>query len=180
MSLTPPTLIVIGGFAGSGKSTLARRLGRHLSILPYEKDAIAKTIRESPHFSGNVGGLAFDLFFSIARQALNNNCSLILDQNMGYTLTWRSLTQFQQEVGQDKVKIFLLNCPFELCLSRFAARTGHPDIGRVTLDDLQQHKFKWDYLQENELPQAIRIDATQSQDAVFAAVLRHLSPRIDQ
>ena len=174
MNTLAPTLIVIGGFAGAGKSTLARRLGRHLSILAYEIDEISKALRESPDFSGKDRGVAFDLCYSIARQALNNNCSLILDQNMGRAITWQHLTKFQKEVGQDAVQIFLLDCPFDLCLSRFEARTEHPDIDRITLDDIHRHKFKWDYLQENEFPQAIRIDATQSPDAVFADVLSHL------
>ncbi len=59
-------------------------------------------------------------------------------------------------------------------MQRFAARTEHPNIDDVTLEDLDKHKFKWDYLNENRLPQAVRIDATDSPDQVFNTVMEYL------
>ena len=151
-----PTLIVIGGFAGSGKSKLARRLGRELSVPVFEIDAIAKLIQQSPSYDGSHNKrypLTFDLFFGLARQLLANNCSLILDQNMGHEMTWRNVRAFREEmstsvgksipIDQTAVKIFLLDCPYELCLARFAARTQHPNLHDVTLDNINAHKHKW-------------------------------------
>lgn len=36
--------------------------------------------------------------------------------------------------------------------------------------------MKWDYLNDNEFPNAIRIDAARSRDEVFADVMVHLIP----
>ncbi|MEM7113358.1 MAG: AAA family ATPase [Chloroflexota bacterium] len=181
-----PTLIVIGGFAGSGKSTLARSLGYELPLPVFEIDAIARMIQQSPSYDGSSNKrypLTFDLFFGMARQFLANNCSLILDQNMGHEITWRNLRAFRAEVersnaiGQTAVKIFLLDCPYELCLARFATRTEHPNLHDVTFDDIDDHKHKWHFVQENDFPDAIRIDATRSQEDVFAEVLDYLDAK---
>ena len=171
-------LIAIGGFAGAGKSTLARRLGRELSIPVFEIDQIAKSIQLSESFTGtpqDAYGISFDLFFDFAKTHLGNNGNLIFDQNLGHARTWQNIEQLRSKLeGKAKIKIFILDCPWELCLERFAVRTEHPNIDDVTLHDLANHKWKWDYLNENKLPQAIRIDATQTQDEVFRSVNKHL------
>jgi hypothetical protein len=48
----------------------------------------------------------------------------------------------------------------------------------VTIEDLDDHKYKWDYLNENELPDAIRIDATREPDDVLKEVLGYLEPPV--
>lgn len=170
-------LIVIGGFAGSGKSTLARSLSQALSYPVFEIDHLARSIQDSKDFHGQsheAYGISFDLFFSFAKNQLDNGCSMILDQNMGHSLTWRNIHQLKSSLKQSNVLIFLLDCPYELCLSRFAARTEHPNLDDVTVDDMPDHKHKWDYLNDNELPEAIRIDATQSANAVLNDVMMYL------
>lgn len=178
MKRLTPQLIAIGGFAGAGKSTLARSLGRHLQTPVFEIDQIAKSIQNSATFKGSAQdayGVAFDLFFDFAVMHLRNGGSLIFDQNLGHERTWQNLEKLRAELADTAdIKIFILECPYEVCLERFAARTEHPNIDDVTLADLADHKFKWDYLNENELPQAIRIDATSSSSAVFDQVRSHL------
>jgi adenylate kinase family enzyme len=167
-------MIVIGGFAGSGKSTLAKKLGNILSIPVFEIDHLARSIRESKDFHGENSeayGITFDLFFSFARSHLKNGCSLILDQNMGHAMTWEAVRKLRDSLSNIEVKIFVLECPYELCVTRFALRTEHPNLKEVTVEDLADHKYKWDYLNENELPDAIRIDATREPDDVLKEVL---------
>lgn len=169
-----PCLIVIGGFAGAGKSTLARRLGRVLTVPFYEIDLVARTIADSRDFQGtNAKGVAFDLFWMFAQTCLENGISLIFDQNMGQSRHWEKLVDICASVPDARMLTFILDCPYELCVARFEARTEHPDLGYVEIHD---HKYKWDYLDENEFPGAIRIDATRSPDEVFADVMTHLAP----
>ncbi|MFN8439190.1 MAG: ATP-binding protein [Caldilineaceae bacterium] len=173
-------LIIVGGFAGAGKSTLARRLGNTFSMPVYEIDALARSVQSSKDFHGashEAYGISFDLFFSLALIHLQNNCSLILDQNMGREQTWKNVEKLRTSLPGVEITILLLDCPYELCLSRVATRTDHPNQVEVTTEVLHSHKWKWDYLNENEFPEAIRVDATQSQEAVFAEVCTHLTPR---
>jgi thymidylate kinase len=170
-------LIIIGGFAGSGKSTLAKNIGRVFAIPVFEIDQIARSIKDSKDFHGNNSeayGIAFDLFFSFAQSHLQNQGSLILDQNMGHPLTWNNVEELRISLSNIEVVIFLLDCPYELCLSRVASRSEHPNLHEVTIENLKDHKHKWDYLNENELPSALRIDATRSPDIVFNEVMSHL------
>jgi len=170
---THPCLIVIGGFAGVGKSTLVRRLGQTLSLPFYEIDLVARAIADSRDFQGtNSKGVAFDLFWVLARTYLENGNSLIFDQNMGRPWQWQKLQEICDSVPHARMVTFILDCPYELCVMRFAARTEHPDLGQI---DIHAHKYKWDYLNNNEFPAAIRIDATRSQDAVWADVVTHLN-----
>ena len=179
MKRSTPQLIAIGGFAGVGKSTLAKNLGNHLQIPVFEVDQIAKSIQQSATFTGSTQdayGVAFDLFFDWAERHLKNGGSLIFDQNLGHKRTWQNLENFRSQLnGVAEVKIFILDCPFEVCLERFKKRTEHPNIDDVTLDDLADHKFKWDYLRDNDLPQAIRIDATQTSQNVFKEIMEYLA-----
>lgn len=171
-------MIVIGGFAGSGKSTLAKKLGNIFAIPVFEIDQVARSIRDSKDFHGKGSeayGIAFDLFFSFARTHLQNGCSLILDQNMGHAITWANVRRLRDSLNNVEVKIFILDCPYELCVARFASRTAHPNLHEVTIANLATHKFKWDYLKEQALPDAIRIDATKEPNEVLDAVLAYLA-----
>ena len=167
-------LIVIGGFAAAGKSTLSRRVGRVLNLPFYEIDLVGRAIADSRDFQGtNPKGVAFDLFWALARTYLENGNSLIFDQNMGRPWQWQQIEQICASIPHAQAVTFILDCPYDLCLERFNARTKHPDLGEV---DVDAHKYKWDYLNDNVFPDAIRIDATQSEDAVFAEVMAHLAP----
>lgn len=171
-------LIIIGGFAGAGKSTLARRIGAALCIPVYEIDALARGIKNSKDFHGashESYGISFDLFFALAAAHLQNNCSLVLDQNMGHEQTWKSVEKLRASVPDVEITIFLLDCPYELCLARVATRREHPNQTEVTTETLSAHKWKWDYLNDHEFPQAIRVDATQVPEVVFTQVLAHLT-----
>lgn len=171
-------LIIIGGFAGSGKSTLAKRVGKTLSIPVFEIDQIARSINDSRDFHGTGQesyGITFDLFFAFAENHLKNQSSLILDQNMGHELTWKNVEKLRNSLNDIETVIFLLDCPYELCLKRVHSRSEHPNLNQITADDLHQHKFKWDYLNENAFPEAVRIDATRPQNVVFDKVMLHLN-----
>ena len=168
-----PCLIVIGGFAGTGKSTLARNLGRVLNVPFYEIDLVARAIEDSRDFQGtNAKGVAFDLFWVLARAYLENGNSLTFDQNMGRPWQWQQLQEICDAVPHAQMVTFLLDCPYELCVDRFEARTEHPDLGQI---DIHQHKYKWDYLNDNQFSDAIRLDATRSQEKVLADTVVHLS-----
>ncbi len=172
-------LIVIGGFAGSGKSTLAKKLGHHFSIPVFEIDELAHTIKTSNDFHGEsreAYGIAFDLFFAFARRHLQQGSSLILDQNMGHALTWENVRIVRDTVPTVAVKIFLLDCPYDLCVTRVATRTAHPNLTEVTPAHLDDHKYKWEYVRTHAWPDAIRIDATRDPETVFQAVLNNLQP----
>lgn len=174
-----PKLIVIGGFAGAGKSTLGRSLGKALALPVYELDLVGQAIGASPDFSGakgNAKGVAYDLFWSFSRAHLTNGNSLIFDQNMGQVYQWKKLREVCASVPGAELKIFLLDCPFELCIERFKARTEHPDLESTARVNIHDHKFKWDYLNDNEFPDAIRIDATRTQEEVFVDVISHFAP----
>jgi predicted kinase len=173
-SVSSPRLIVIGGFAGAGKSTLARKVGRALALTVYEIDSIARFIADSRDFHGSnteAKGVAYDLFWSFARTHLENGNSLVFDQNMGRPQQWESIERVLSEVPGAEALVFILDCPYEICIERFSARTEHPDLDEV---DIHEHKFKWDYLNDNAFPGAIRIDATQSEEEVFDEILSHL------
>jgi predicted kinase len=169
-----PYLIVIGGFAGSGKSTLARRLGHALNLPFYEIDLVARAIDNSVDFCGtNPKGVAFDLFWTFARAHLENGNSLIFDQNMGRPYQWGKIKQLCTSIPKARLITIILDCPYELCVKRFESRANHPDLGRV---DIHRHKYKWDYLNDNDFPDVIRINASRLKDEVFTDVMFHLHP----
>jgi len=172
-----PQFIVIGGFAGSGKSTLARRLGSELQLPVFEIDQMAFVIRESDGFSDsalNPYHVAFDLFFSLARSILQSGCGLIFDQNMGHSQTWKNIERLTEELTNINLQIFLLNCPFDVCCKRVERRHEHPNLHQVTAAVLIDHKYKWDFLEENELPLARRVDATLPKQTVFDEVFANI------
>lgn len=176
--MTFTKLIVIGGFAGAGKSTLSRKLSRELSIPAFEIDHMHYAIRNSEGFQDctlNSSSIAFDLFYSIAERLLQDGCSLILDQNMGRKITWNHVERLASNIANVELQVFILECPFDLCVSRVELRTEHPNLFEVTANDLHDHKFKWDFLKENNFQQAIRIDATRSQEEVYQDVLSKIS-----
>ena len=155
-----PTLIVIGGFAGAGKSTLALEIGKRMGIPVFEIDQMARSIRESPDFRGGQRehyGIAFDLFFSMARRLLENRCSIILDQNMGHAVIWENVERLIASIENFDLRIFILDCPFEVCLERVDQRSMHPNYKEVTAETVREHKYKWDFLEKNDFPSAARI-----------------------
>lgn len=173
-----PRLIVIGGFAGAGKSTLGRSLGKALALPIYELDLVGHAIAESSDFHGakrEAKGVAYDLFWSFSRAHLENGNSLIFDQNMGQAHQWEKLREICASVAGAELIIFLLDCPYELCIERFEARTEHPELDSSAHVNIHDHKFKWDYLHDNEFPGAIRIDATRTQEEVFADVISNFA-----
>jgi len=168
-------LIVIGGFAGAGKSTLARRLGETLSLPVFEIDQIARDLHDSKDFHGTrkeAQGISFDFFYSFAKQCLQNRVSLILDQNMGHSITWQNVAKLSKQVEDIEVKILILDCPYEVCVQRFYNRENHPHQGNV---NIHEHKYKWDYLNENDFAGVLRIDATKPVEEVFREALSLLS-----
>ena len=172
---TPPRLIVVGGFAGAGKSTLARRLSNAMSVPVFEIDSIGRTIRNSENYHGTsreAQGIAFDFFYSFAKQCLQNRVSLILDQNMGHPITWQNVAKLGDQVGDVEVKILILNCPYEVCVHRFRQRDEHPHLNEV---NIHEHRYKWDYLNDNKFDGALRIDATKSEEEVFKEAISFLS-----
>lgn len=172
-----PRLIVIGGFAGAGKSTLGRSLSRALALPVYEIDLVAHAINNSQDFQGTkkeAKGVAFDLFWSFSRAHLENGNSLIFDQNMGQPWQWGKLKEVCSSVPGTELVTFILDCPYDLCIERFEARAEHPDLDEFAYIDIHDHRFKWDYLNDNEFPDAIRIDATRTQEEVLADVVAHM------
>lgn len=168
-------LIVIGGFAGAGKSTLARRLGDVLCVPVFEIDQIARNIHDSKDFHGTrkeALGVAFDFFYPFAKQCLQNRASLILDQNMGHPITWQNVAELSEQVENAEMKIIILDCPYEVCVQRFYNREKYPHKNEV---NIHEHKYKWDYLNENDFAGVHRIDATQPSEAVFRETLLLLS-----
>jgi thymidylate kinase len=85
-----------------------------------------------------------------------------------------NVRQLRNSLRNVAFKIFLLECPYELCVTRFLSRTEHPNLHEVTIENLANHKYKWDYLRENELPEAIRIDATREPQVVFDEVFGYI------
>ncbi len=96
---------------------------------------------------------------------------------MGHAITWTNIEKVRRDVDGTEVKIFLLDCPFEVCLERAGARLHHPNITEMSDETLRDHKYKWDFLDENDFPNAIRIDATKPQGVVLREVLGYLGYR---
>jgi predicted kinase len=149
-------------------------VGRALALPVYEIDSVARSVSDSRDFHGSnkeAKGVAFDLFWSFARANLENGNSLVLDQNMGRADQWSSIERVLATVPGAEGLVFILDCPYDLCVARFAGRTEHPDLDEV---NIHEHKYKWDYLNDNAFPEAIRIDATQLEEEVFEEVMSHL------
>lgn len=66
---------------------------------------------------------------------------------------------------------------FDVCVSRVADRVVPHDRVAVTAEELEEHRFKWEYITNAEIPDAIRIDATKSPESVFQEVVRSLGNR---
>ncbi len=168
-----PRLIVLGGFAGSGKSTLGRSLSADLSVPAYDVDLVAAGIERAEDFHGTrleAKGIAFALLWRLCKEHLRAGLSVVFDQNMGQPWQWGKLREVVASVPGAELNVFLLECPYQLCVDRAMARTDHPDQEAWATLYLGDHMLKWVYLFDNEFPEAIRVDATRDAKIVHAEV----------
>lgn len=172
----PVRLIVIGGFAGSGKSTLSLRLGRTLDLPVVDLDVIAHALQKSGDFSGGPGAF-FDLAYALIENFLRNGTSLIFEQNLGREQTWRRLKQICDTIEGVEFICLILDCPYEVCASRVASRMVPQHRVAVSAEELEMHKFKWEYLTNADIPGAVRIDGTKSPEAIFHEVIQLLGDK---
>ncbi len=166
------TLIVIAGFAGSGKSTVSKILSKKYSIPRLEIDFFGREsikMDELKNISADKKfAISYKITFKLAKELLNNGQSVILDINMCNPLSWQELSKIRKY----NKKIFILKCPFEICKKRVGERfLLSPKKQLIDGWNVDEVKYKWDFIEKKNYKSIIKIDAAQNIKKVVKAII---------
>lgn len=185
MTIGRPALIAIGGFPGTGKTAIGERLARNFCLARLSGDVFGNSIRKS--LDGAVrGDLAFragyDLMFKLCAELLGGGVSVLIDCSLGWELQWCALDGIRDQSTSLVWIPIILRCSQEVCLQRLQHRhveepSTHPPAATF-IERNHQLDGLWRYLDALDRPDAHSIDASDSLDAVYEAVLRDVEPQL--
>ena len=183
-SVKRPALIVVGGFPGTGKTTVSRRLAVDLGLPCLAPDAIGETIKKS------LGGkscqieatrVAYDVLFSLCRDYIRCDVSVILEMTLGWQFHWR----FLDEIVQDHPRMFflpvLLRCEQEVAMRRLRQRyQEQPEKFSPPEFYTTEQKVLdiWDFLQQLQRPDMYEVDASGDKDETYERVRNYMTGRL--
>lgn len=178
-----PLLIVLGGFAGAGKTTLSRRLSTELGIARLGSDDLIRIVSRSWVLAdriGDVGWVAYDVFFGLAEEFLRTGLSVILDSNMGEAWRWEHLDVIRDRHSEILFVPIVLRLPLETCIERMHGRHADDPDNEVAADVIMaepRHVQKWKFVETLDRPEVHFVDADRPRDVVYEEVRRYLLMR---
>ncbi|GCE09126.1 AAA family ATPase [Dictyobacter aurantiacus] len=129
-------LIVMKGLSGSGKSTLSRAVSEHFGWPLIDKDDVRDCLADE---IPEVGGLAYDIMFRIARRQLLQGLSVICDSPLTASMSYDHAQVIAQE-AQATLAIIECICSDELLWKRRIT-------SRKALGLPAHHQTDWDRFQ---------------------------------
>jgi thymidylate kinase len=181
-SMSQPTLIIIGGFAGAGKTTIAAELSNKYNYPVFSSDVLNDALRPALHKTfKEVSPIAYQVLWHVIRKQLSAGMTVIIDAHMAAAHIWDSLDVLKQEMPNVTVIPIILRATLETHRARIEER-GRTDKEHLNLggDILEDVLFKYEYIENLNRPDLIRIDANGTPQEVFAAVNALLKEKLPQ
>lgn len=125
------TLIVMRGYPGTGKSTIAHAIARTLHIPLIDRDVIRQVTVNILGNHAEVGHLAYEMIFALAREQLKLGLSLVIDTPLTY---YRTYEQARQLASTFHVPMLVIHCQCspEVQKHRLESRKGTVSEFQIT------------------------------------------------
>lgn len=167
-----------------GKSTLADRLAKELRAPRLCSDVLGGSIDASlgPAIARSEAFRAgYDLLFRLCDQFLDDDCSVVVDCNMGWEFQWQRLDQIREKHPGVTWAPVILRCPLEVCRERLRLRhladpDRHPSVKQF-FDSNPQLGALWAYLEGLDRPDCVYVDASPCLSVTYAETLRQVQSR---
>ena len=176
-----PMVWVFCGLPGSGKSTLASRLADFLAIGNHNSDRVRKTLHgiaplahtalpaDEGIYTAEETRKVYDALYAMARKAIREGCSLILDATYSASSNRDKLRNLADDSG---ARILFAECRAgdDELQRRLEQRETAPSVSDARPEHFGVLKTRFEPLTEVPPAQHIALDTTQSVDVC----LRHL------
>jgi uncharacterized protein len=177
-----PTLWVFCGLPGSGKSTLAAGLADLLSIESYNSDRVRKDMAglaplaraggpaDEGIYSAAMSTKVYDHLYAMARKAIAQSCSLILDATYSAVSHRDKLRHLADDCG---IRILFAECRTgdDGLRKRLARRESTPSVSDARAAHLELLKVRFEALSEIPSAQHIVLDTSRSEEACLRDLL---------
>ncbi len=177
-----PTIWVFCGLPGSGKSTLAAGLADLLTVESYNSDRVRKEMAglcplaraDGPADDGlyapEMTAKVYDRLYSMARKAISESCSLILDATYSTASHRDRLRHLADDCG---VRILFAECRTsdDGLWRRLARRENTPSVSDARAAHLELLKTRFEALSEIPQTQHIVLDTGRSREACLRELL---------
>jgi deoxyadenosine/deoxycytidine kinase len=178
--MNQPTLIVIGGFAGAGKTTIATKLSAKYNYPIFSSDTINDAMRPVLQKSFHeVSPMAYQVMWYLIQKQLKAGVTLILDSNMCNAKVWDRLDMLRHDMPSIQILPIILQCSLDTHRARIEERgrtnKEHLNLGGDSLEDVL---FKYEFIEELQRPDLIRIDANGEPEKVYESVENLLQARL--
>lgn len=166
--MNKPALIVLGGFAGAGKTTLAAKLSSAYNYPTFSTDTVNDALRVALQKDFHeVSPMSHEVTWHLIKEQLAMGVSVILDANMCSERTWSKLDELRFNMPAMKVLPIILQCTLETHKARIEERGAnnktHLNLGGDAFEDVL---FKYEFIENLQRPDIIRVDANGSPEEV--------------
>lgn len=167
-----PTLIIIGGFAGAGKSTISTMLSKDYRLPIFGSDAVNDSIRSKLNLNfHDASPAAYETMWNLVIRQLKNGLTVVVDVHMCYDRTWQQVDEIYKQMPSVKIIPIILQCTIETHKQRIDLRgrtqKDHLNLGGDKLEDVI---FKYEYIEELQRKDIIRVDANGTLGQVYSLV----------
>jgi predicted kinase len=174
-----PTLIIIGGFAGAGKTTIATKLASDYNHAVFSSDAINDALRGALNKSfKEVSPTAHKVMWHLVKKQLCLGVTVIVDANMAAPHFWDSLDELQKDTPDAEVIPIILQATLDTHRTRIEERgrtnKEHLNLGGDKLEDVL---FKYEFIENLQRSDVIRVEANGELGEVYAAVEKVIQER---
>ncbi|MDB5171153.1 MAG: hypothetical protein JWO35_847 [Candidatus Saccharibacteria bacterium] len=179
--MNKPSLIVVGGFAGAGKTTVATKLSGKYNYPVFSSDVVNDALRPSLQKTfKEVSPVAYKVMWHLVRKQLDAGVTVIVDTHMAAAHIWESLDALKQDLHDIQVIPIILQATLDTHRSRIEERgrtnKEHLNLGGDKLEDVL---FKYEFIENLNRPDLIRVNADGKPDEVYASVEKIIKEHLD-
>lgn len=162
------TLIIMRGYPGTGKSTIAQAIASTLHIPLIDRDVIRQVIANILGSHAEVGHIAYEMIFALAREQLQLGLSLVIDTPLTY---YRTYEQACQLAASCHVSMLVVHCQCapEIQKQRLESRKGKVSAFQITSwEEWQRWKPRFEEFDDG----GCVIDTTNQIEESLASILQ--------
>lgn len=158
------------GYPGTGKSTIARAIARALHAPLLDRDIIRQVGVDILGDHANIGRIAYELLFALAREQLNLGLSAVIDTPLTYRVTYEK-ARLLAESFQLPMMVVHCQCPPEVQKRRLEGRKGQVSAFQITS---WEEWLRWKPRFEEFDDHGCIIDTSRPLDDSLAKVMRSI------